>query len=430
MTKYSRVFHYFCILLIKSMFKLIFNTYKSSFNGLSKETWLLSIVMMFNRCGSMAVPFMGLYVTQSLHRSEMDAGLIITLFGIGSILGAATGGKLTDIIGFRPVQILSSIIGGILFILFSTITNFSTLCVLAIVISFFSEAFRPANFTAVAHYATENTITRSYSLNRLAVNIGWSIGISLAGIIASINYKLLFIVEGGVSIIVGFLILIFLPQVKGFIKKAKKNASTMLIMKPWKDSFYVKFILLTTIFITCAFLMFRVVPVFFKEQWHIDEFAIGIIIGINGAVIALFEMVMINKIENKRSPMFFIIIGAVLFSVSYLILSAPISFHLAAAILTIIVFTGGEMFSLPFINTIVISRSNEHNRGLYAAGYTLSWSFAQVIGPLLGFFIAKNMGYNWLWFGLASMLLICSWGFNSLNKRQAKQILDNRINFS
>lgn len=402
------------------MFKLILNTYKTSFSGLSRQTWLLSIVMMFNRCGSMAVPFMGLYVTQSLHRSEMDAGLIITLFGVGSILGSATGGKLTDMIGFRPVQILSSIIGGLLFILFSTITHFSTLCILAVVISFFSEAFRPANFTAVAHYATEGTITRSYSLNRLAVNIGWSVGISLAGIIASFNYKLLFIVEGAVSIIVGILILSFLPQVKGFIKKAKENALNMVIMKPWKDVFYVKFILLTTVFITCAFLMFRVVPVFFKEQWHIDEFAIGIIIGINGAVIALFEMIMINKIEARRPPMFFIIIGAVFFAVSYMMLSAPISFHIFAAVVVIIIFTGGEMFSLPFINTIVISRSNAHNRGLYAAGYTLSWSCAQVIGPLFGFYIAENLGYNWLWFGLACVLLLCAWGFNRLGKEGVK----------
>lgn len=407
------------------MFKLILNTYKTSFSGLSRETWLLSIVMMFNRCGSMAVPFMGLYVTQSLHRSEMDAGLIITLFGVGSILGSAAGGKLTDMIGFRPVQILSSIIGGLLFILFSSITHFSTLCILVVVISFFSEAFRPANFTAVAHYATEGTITRSYSLNRLAVNIGWSIGISLAGIIASINYKLLFIVEGGVSIVVGLLILTFLPKVIGFVKLAKEHAINLVIRKPWEDIFYVKFILLTTVFITCAFLMFRVVPVFFKEQWHINEFAIGLIIGLNGAVIALFEMIMINKIEAKRSPMFFIIIGAVFFAVSYIILSAPVTFHIATAIITIIIFTGGEMFALPFINTIVISRSNEHNRGLYAAGYTLSWSVAQVIGPYAGFLVARNLGYNWLWLGLACMLLICAWGFSVLNKKQTKSILES-----
>jgi MFS family permease len=278
------------------MLKLIFNTYKTSFSGLSRETWLLSFVILFNRFGSMSVPFMGLFVTQSLHRSVTDAGLIIILFGVGSVLGSATGGKLTDMISFRPVQVLSSIISGLLFILFSTLTHFYSLCILAVIISFFSEAFRPANFTAVAHYAAEGTLTRSYSLNRLATNMGWSIGISFAGIIASINYRLLFIVEGVVSIIVGLLILSFLPQVKGFIKKAKETANNMVIMKPWKDAFYVKFILLTTIFITCAFLMFRIVPVFFKQEWHIDEFAIGIIIGINGAVIARFEMVLINKI--------------------------------------------------------------------------------------------------------------------------------------
>lgn len=405
------------------MFKLIFNTYKTSFSGLSRETWLLSFVILFNRFGSMSVPFMGLFVIESLHRSQMDAALIITLFGVGAVLGSATGGKLTDMIGFRPVQVLSSIISGLLFILFSTISHFQTLCILAVVISFFSEAFRPANFTAIAHYAASGTTTRSYSLNRLATNMGWSFGSSFAGIIVKISYRSLFIVEGIVSIIVGILILSFLPQVKGFIKKAKETANSMTIMKPWKDVFYVKFILLTTIFITCAFLMFRIVPVFFKQEWQIDEFAIGIIIGINGIVIALFEMVMINKIEAKRSPMFFIIIGAVLFSISYIILSAPVSFHIIMAVLTIVTFTVGEMLSLPFINTIVISRSNEHNRGLYAAGYTLSWSCAQVVGPLFGFFIAKNLGYNWLWLGLAGMLLLCTWGFNTLNKKQTKTVL-------
>lgn len=406
------------------MFRSILDTYKASFSGLSRETWLLSIVMMFNRFGSMAVPFMGLYVTQSLHRSETDAGLIITLFGIGSILGSLTGGKLTDVVGFRPVQILSSIIGGLLFILFSTIGNFSTLCILAVIISFFSEAFRPANFTAVAHYAKQRNITRAYSLNRLATNIGWSIGISVAGIIASINYKLLFIVEGGVSILVGLSIFFLLPKVKGFIKMAKETRNLMAIKKPWQDAFYIKFILITTIFITSAFLMFRVVPVFFKEQWHINEAAIGVIIGLNGAIIALFEMIMINKIENRRPPIFFIIVGAILFAVSYLILSIPFALHVAMAMLTVVIFTIGEMFVLPFINTVVINRSNEHNRGLYAAGYTVSWSIAQVSGPLSGFFIAKHFGYNWLWFAEACILLLCAYAFNMLRKASEKPVLE------
>ena len=168
--------------------------------------------------------------------------------------------------------------------------------------------------------------------------------------------------------------------------------------------------------------MFRVVPVFFKENWHIDELQIGIIMGLNGSIIALFEMIMINKIEKKRTPIFFITVGALFFATSYLLLSAPIVFHVTMAVLVVTIFTVGEMFVLPFINTVVISRSNEYNRGLYAAGYTLSWSFAQVIGPMSGFYIAKHLGYDWLWFGIAIMLLCCAYGFRLLNHKSISKL--------
>jgi MFS family permease len=109
-----------------------------------------------------------------------------------------------------------------MFILFSTITHFYTLCVLSLIISFFSEAFRPANFAAIATYANPGTTTRSYSLNRLATNLGWTVSVSLGGIIASYNYKLLFVVDGSVSIIAGLCILFLLPYA-AVAAKAEKD---------------------------------------------------------------------------------------------------------------------------------------------------------------------------------------------------------------
>jgi predicted MFS family arabinose efflux permease len=370
--------------------------------------------MLINRSGYMAIPFMSLYVTQSLHQSAESAGLLITLFGIGSIVGSSAGGKLTDMFGFRPVQIVSSIIGGSMFILFSTITHFYTLCVLSVVISFFTEAFRPANFAAIATYAKEGSTTRSYSLNRLATNLGWTVGVSLGGIIASYNYKLLFIVDGGVSIVAGICIFSLLPsaQVSG---RRQKDAVQMSVAKPWQDRFFVKFLILTTIFNTSFFTMFRIAPLFFKEKWHFDEFVIGIILALNGIVIAAFEMIMISSIEKKRAGIFYIILGVILIAMSYLFLTLPLSFHLLLATLAILFFTFGEMLSMPFINTFVISRSNEHNRGLYAAGFTLSWSLAQVIGPSVGFLIAERCGYNTLWAGISIVLFLCAFGYFKLS---------------
>jgi len=395
------------------MFSRILNAYKTSFSGLSRQTWILSIVILVNRCGFMAVPFMGLYVTQALHRTESDAGIIISLFGAGSIAGAAAGGKFTDMFGYRPVQILASLIGGLFFLLFAMVEDFTWLCILAVVISFFSEAFRPANYAAIASYAAAGTETRSYSLNRLANNIGWAFGISMGGIIASYNYKLLFIVDGSVSILVAVVIFMFLPA-KKVIRKTAIEQKQMNVRKPWKDVLYIKFLVLCAMFTTCAFLMFRVVPVFYKEVWHLNEALIGIILGINGVLIALVEMVMISKIENKRSPIFYIVLGVIIVSFSFLVLMLPKSFPIVLAVVSILLFTFGEMFSLPFFNTFVVKRSNENNRGIYAAGYTLSWSVAQVVGPTSGFYIAEKFGYNVLWIAITVLLLLCAYFFSKL----------------
>nr|WP_199076642.1 MFS transporter [Pedobacter sp. ASV19] len=396
------------------MIRQVISSYKESFTGLSRETWLLSIVMLINRSSYMAVPFMSLYVTQYLHRPTSDAGLIITIFGVGSILGATAGGKFTDMFGFRAVQIFSTIIGGAFFIFFSTIRHFETLCFLTLVISFFSDAFRPANFAAIASYASPGKETRSYSLNRLATNLGWAVGSSLGGIIASFNYQLLFIVDGAVSILSGVAIFAFLPVVKGYRKAVQEKIKDVVVRKPWEDALFVKFILLTTLFFTCFFLMFRVVPLFFKEVWHMNEALIGVILGSNGIIIALVEMVMISKIENKRSPIYYIVAGVLLTGAAFALFMVPKSLPVTLAMISMVFFTFGEMLALPFINTFVIHRSNEFNRGQYAAGYTLSSSFAQVIGPTSGFFLAEKMGYNVLWATMAGLLILCAFGYSRL----------------
>lgn len=82
--------------------------YKSSFSGLSRETWMLSLIMLVNRSGTMVLPFLTLYITgPDIARSLSDAGFVMALFGMGSMIGAYLGGRLTDKSGFYKVQLLS-----------------------------------------------------------------------------------------------------------------------------------------------------------------------------------------------------------------------------------------------------------------------------------------------------------------------------------
>ena len=77
------------------------NIYVKSFSGLSRDIWLLAAVMLINRAGTMVIPFMTVYLTQSLGFTLPQAGLVMTCFGAGSVLGAYLGGQFTDRFGLE-----------------------------------------------------------------------------------------------------------------------------------------------------------------------------------------------------------------------------------------------------------------------------------------------------------------------------------------
>src|SRR5215203_4971832 len=190
----------------------VFTTYKNAYTGLSRSTWLLSVVMLINRSGTMVVPFLTLYLI-SLGHSVSKAGFVFAFFGLGAFTGAFVGGKLTDKIGFYPVQIITLLGGGIMFFVLAQMQNYWLICLFTYLLAFINEAFRPANSTAVAFYSKADNRTRSYALNRLAINLGWAIGSGLGGILANIDFSLLFYVDGITNITAGILIWIFLKPV-------------------------------------------------------------------------------------------------------------------------------------------------------------------------------------------------------------------------
>jgi predicted MFS family arabinose efflux permease len=392
----------------------IIDSYKVSFSGLSRETWLLSIVILINRCGYMAVPFMSMYITQNLHRSIADAGLIITLFGVGSVLGAMAGGYLTDKWGFRPVQMFSLVLSGIFFVLFGMVSDFTVLCFLIVALSFFVEAFKPANITAIAAYSKRENLTRSYALNRLAMNIGFGFGTSVGGILAAINYHLLFWVDGVVYVLAGLLILVMLPKRKVNREIIEVSQTQSGTQSPWRDAFFVRFLIMVSLYMICFSLLFRFVPVYWKEQMHIGESTIGILLGMNGLVIALFEMVLIQNLRDRRPDFYYIIAGTVFSGFAFIMLLIPAVAPIVLAAATVLLFTTGEMLALPYISTFVMSRSAEENRGKYSAAYSVSQSGAQIFGPAAGGLIAAEWGYNALWFVLVLISFACAIGFKAL----------------
>jgi predicted MFS family arabinose efflux permease len=377
------------------MFSATIRTYKNAYTGLSKETWLLSLIMLINRSGTMVVPFMTLYLTTELGYSISQAGFVFGLFGAGAFSGAWLGGKLTDKIGFYPVQLFTLLVGGLMFFALGQMHTYPLICLFTFLLSFVNEAFRPANSTAIAFYSKEDNRTRSYALNRLAINLGWAVGSSLGGWLAHINYELLFWVDGITNISAAIIMWLFLKPVN-YTPVKKEDAGTANAISPYQDKKYLQFIVLTILFASCFFQLFTNLPVFFK-------------------IIAIIEMVIIYKLEGRRNILVYITIGIILVGLSFLILTAPFS-AATVAITMIVIVTFGEILSMPFMNTYWIRRTQSTNRGQYAALYTMAWSVAQTLGPMLGATLADNAGFMVLWWAVGGLLIITALAFNRLDK--------------
>ncbi|QQL50497.1 MFS transporter [Mucilaginibacter ginkgonis] len=400
----------------------IIQLYKKAYSGLSLNSWYLSLVILINRAGTMVVPFMTIYCTQKLHFSITQAGVIMGLFGAGSITGAFIGGKVVDRRGFYDVQVGSLLSAGLLFILLGYQTGFAAICSCVFVLSLCNDAFRPANSTAVAHYSTSENKTRSYSLNRLAINLGWSVGGALGGFLAAHNYQLLFWVDGATNILSGLLLLKIIPRAKSF--KAKETVETSEMgSSPYRDGVYLLFILLVVLFAFCFFQMFTMQPVFYKTQWHFRETTIGWLMALNGLMVAFIEMILVHHLEGKRHPLRYICFGVLLTSLSLTL----VNWLPSTVVVAIVVMVGasfGEMFAMPFMNAFWVIRTNSHNRGQYAALYTMAWSTAQVLAPLVASQIIMYAGFTTLWWVLGATCLTASAGFYILYKtRFQKQLV-------
>jgi predicted MFS family arabinose efflux permease len=398
-----------------------FTTYVNAYKGLSASTWLLSLIMLINRSGTMVIPFMSLYLTSpGMGYSIGQAGFVFGMFGAGAFAGAFFGGRLTDRIGFYPVQLITLSGGGLMFMVLGQMKGYFLICLITFILSFVNEAFRPANSTAIAFYSTEENRTRSYSMNRLAINLGWAIGSAIGGILASINYHLLFWVDGLTNLIAAFLMWRFLRPV-GY--KPKEQIHKDLINpadSAYRDTIYLLFILLVTLFASCFFQLFTNLSVYYKLKLHFSERFIGMLMATNGLLIVLVEMVLVYKLEGRRNNLFYIVIGITLISIAYSMLNI-FSFNHLMAVAMILVITFGEIMSMPFMNSYWIGRSKPYNRGQYAALYTMAWSAAQTFGPMIGAQVAQHKGFSIMWWCVAGLSLITAFGFMRLYVRTGKQ---------
>ena len=394
------------------MVRSIAQAYREAYGGLSKEVWILSFALFVNRCGSMVLAFLTLYLTEKLGFSILGAGAIFSIYGLGSISGAYLSGRLIKPVGAVRIQIVGLAVAVPLFMIVPLFETFTGVGVAMFVLSLFVESVRPANNVAVTQFTRPELRMRAFGLQRMAVNLGCSVGPAVGGVLAEMNYDLLFIVDG-ITTGLGSLLLVWFF---GFKKYAKSGESAKLqkmaeqdegVGSPLLDPKFL-FFMFIMLMVSIVFFQFHATyPKYLKDHFSLSKPQIGLLYSINTVIIVIFEMLLVNYVR-RFSLLRTIGWGCLLSCIGFGIM--PASQAAWFAVFSMIIITIGEMFMFPLATGFVAKRSIGRDQGMYMSWYAMTYSLASVIAPLVGTAI-YDFDRHLLWYASIGVGVFAVTGF-------------------
>ena len=154
---------------------------RSATARLPRSFWVLWAGTLVTRIGSFVLPFLALYLTEALHLSLSQAGLVIALYGAGGAVAGPLGGYLADRFGRRVTMVLALGFGGAGMIALGLVHRVEHLAPTVFLVALVSEMYRPAMQAAVADLVAPSDRVRAFGLVYWVINVGFAIGRSIWG---------------------------------------------------------------------------------------------------------------------------------------------------------------------------------------------------------------------------------------------------------
>ena len=367
---------------------------------LPHDMWALFFTSLINRSGTMVIPFLALYLTKKIGVSPAEAGMALLVYGLAAFLAAPLTGKLSDKLGALKVMKFSLFGSGIIFLVYSFISDYYWILVASFILAAVNEAFRPANLSMISEIVTPPQRRMAFALNRLAINAGMSIGPVIGGFLTLIDYHYLFYANAVASIAAG----IYFSSIKwsSLAKEEIKEVVEPTVAIPrirfaiLSDKSFLFFLVAVIPANLVFFQHLGALPLYIVNDLGFTTAAFGLFGAINTVLIILVEVPLNNLMANtpyRKSLM----IGALLAGVGFG--GFAISTTVIPLVISIIVFTFGEMIFFPTTAAYTSEIAPSNKRGEYMGYYQMTFSFAFSAGPWLGTVVYENYGSVFLWSG-------------------------------
>ncbi|MBI1937162.1 MAG: MFS transporter [Ignavibacteriales bacterium] len=385
--------------------------------NIPRNVWLVAFATLINRSGTMVIPFLALFLIKGRGINAADAGLVLTFYGAGSLITAPFVGKLSDKLGALRVMKISLTLTGVMLFFYPHITNYFLILGYTLIWSVIGEAFRPANLSFISSETKPEKRKTAFALNRLAINLGMSIGPVIGGFLSQINFHLLFYVDGITSLLAGGFLMIAKfgkTEDRKQNSEVRSNEIDVELNKDNHPSFSIEHQVSSlkhqeSIFHNKRFLLFMLslipanivffqhigaMPIFIVRDLGLRESVYGMLMAVN-TVLIIFIEVPLNNAMSRWSDRKAAALGALLCGIGFGAMA--FAHEIIFLIVTIVIWTFGEMIYFPASASYISLVSPEERRGEYMGYFQMTFSFALMTGPWIGTIVLENFGSVILW---------------------------------
>lgn len=367
--------------------------------GLPRPFWFLWVGTFITRLGSFVLPFLALYLTQSLGLSMSQAGLVIALYGAGAAAAGPLGGFLADRFGRRFTMLLALVVGGSSMIALGSVHQVEWLAVALFFVALMTEMYRPAMQAAVADLVPAADRVRAFGLIYWVINVGFACGLTLGGFLASKSFQWLFIGDGATTLLYAALIAFGVPETRPrSAPRAPSGPSPhgwSEFFAPYRDRPFLAFLALSFLF-ALIFMQNATTFAIDMTAHGVTRVQYGQILALNGVVIVLVQP-FLGPMLAARDRSQTLALGAVLVGIGFGL--NAIAHTVPMYVLGVLIWTIGEIGVLPVAGALVADLSPMALRGRYQGGYSLAFGLAVCAAPAVGMFVLERAGSMVLWLG-------------------------------
>jgi MFS family permease len=378
-------------------------TLRQTFRELPRSAVVLLVGVAINRMGSLLQIFLVLYLTD-LGFSPSKAGLVLAVYGVGSILGDFVGGAVSDTIGPRRA-IMVSMVGAAVFIgALGHVHDYGVIVGLALVIGVVTHLYWPAALAMLAVLAPAGRLVIASAAFRLALNVGATLAPLIGVYLSHRSYTWVFMTDAVTSLAFAVVALFKLPDARPEPEEEQEAEEGVPAAEAGRRGGYrAVFADRRFLVVVAAALAVGLVEVQYLSVLPLEIEASGfsttlyaVVLAINGAMVIGLELPLtpfILKVPMRTT----IAAGSALIGFGLSLFGLPAGAWLF--VLGAVVWTAGEIVSTPSITAYPALVARPDLRGRYIGALGTAQTVGYAVGPVIGTTLFEAVG--------SSMWLLC-----------------------